>query len=69
MSQTDISNYLKKDRNFFVVNLANEAIGKIINSIAKLTIIKNERLGKSIKKKQIKVKTAQYMTAKKDAQP
>ena len=52
-----------------MVDLAKEAIGKTMNKIARVTITKKERLGESIKKKQIKVKTAQYMTAKKDAQP
>ena len=51
------------------MDLAKEAIGKMINNIAKVTIMKNERLGFSIKKKQINVKTAQYITAKNDAQP
>ena len=64
-----ISYYLKRERSFKVVDLANEAIGRIIKSNANPTIIKNEKLWQSIKKKQIKVKTAQYMTAKKDAQP
>ena len=62
-------NYLKKDKILRVVDLAKEAIGKTINKIARLTIMKKERLGYSIKKKQIKVKTAQYITAKNDAHP
>jgi len=52
-----------------VVDLAKEAIGKTMNKIARLTITKKERLGVSIKKKQISVKTAQYITAKNDAHP
>ena len=52
-----------------MVDLAKEAIGKTINNIAKDTIMKNERLGKSIIKKQISVKIAQYITAKNEAQP
>ena len=52
-----------------MVDLAKEAIGKIINKIARVTIIKKERLGFSIRKKQISVKIAQYITAKNDAQP
>ena len=62
-------NYLNKDRNFLVVDRAKEAIGNTINSIAKNTIIIKDKLGKFIKKKQIKVKMAQYITAKKDAHP
>ena len=46
-----------------------EKKSKIINSIDKVTIMKKERLGFSIKKKQINVKTAQYITAKNEAQP
>ena len=38
-------NYLKKDKILSVVDLAKEAIGKTINKIAKLTIMKKERLG------------------------
>lgn len=52
-----------------MVDLAKEAMGKMINNIAKVTIMKNERLGVSINKKQISVKTAQYITAKNEAQP
>ena len=40
-----ISYYLKRERSFKVVDLANEAIGRIIKSNANPTIIKNERLG------------------------
>ena len=40
-----------------------------MNKIARVTITKKERLGVSINKKQIRVKIAQYITAKKDAQP
>ena len=60
---------MKKDKNLRVVDLAKDAIGRTINKIANEIIIKNERFGKSIKKKQIKVKTAQYITAKNDAHP
>ena len=52
-----------------MVDLAKEAIGKTMNKIARLTITKKERLGVSINKKQIIVKTAQYITAKNEAQP
>ena len=41
----DYSNYLKKDKNFIVVDLANEAIGRMIKRIDNVTIIKNDRLG------------------------
>ena len=52
-----------------MVDLAKEAIGKTMNNIARVTITKKERLGVSINKKQISVKTAQYITAKNEAQP
>ena len=40
-----------------------------MNKIANPAIIKKERLGDSIKNKQISVKIAQYITAKNEAQP
>ena len=62
-------NYLKKERNFFVVNRAKEAIGRTIKRIARDTITINDNVTLSLIKKQIKVSTAQYMTAKKAAHP
>ena len=35
MAQEKVKVYLKKDKNFFIVERANEAIGKTIKSIAR----------------------------------
>ena len=61
--------YLKKERNFLVVDRAKEAIGRTIKRIAKDTITINDNVTLSLIKKQIKVSTAQYITAKKAAHP
>ena len=62
-------NYLKKDRNFLVVDLANEAMGRIIKRIERDTITRNDNVTLSIIKKHIKVRTMEYITAKKAAHP
>jgi hypothetical protein len=62
-------NYLKKERNFLVVDRANEAIGRTIKRIARDTITINDNVTLSLIKKQIKVSTTQYITAKKAAHP
>ena len=62
-------NYLKKERNFLVVERAKEAMGRTIKRIARDTITINDNVTLSLIKKQIKVSTAQYMTAKKAAHP
>tara|TARA_X000000368_G_C22514175_1_gene486278 strand:+ start:79 stop:297 length:219 start_codon:yes stop_codon:yes gene_type:complete len=61
--------YLKKERNFLVVDRAKEAIGRTIKRIARDTITRNDNATLSIIKKHIKVSTRLYITAKKDAHP
>ena len=62
-------NYLKKERKFLVVDRAKEAMGRTIKRIARDTITTNDNVTLSLIKKQIKVSTAQYITAKKAAHP
>ena len=62
-------NYLKIERNFLVVDRANEAIGRTIKRIERDTIIINDNVTLSLIKKQIEVSTTQYITAKKAAHP
>ena len=51
MAQEKVKVYLKKDKNFFVVERANEAIGKTIKSIAREIItIKDKVIWSRIRK-------------------
>ena len=62
-------NYLKKERNFVVVERAKDAIGRTIKRIARDIITINDNVTLSLIIKQIEVSTIQYITAKKAAHP
>ena len=62
-------NYLKKERNFLVVERAKDAIGRTIKRIARGIITINDNVTFSLTKKHITVSTIQYITAKKAAHP